>query len=108
MLNGQIAQAMLRSDGEVRQPHLQVPLRERMIVLPDLSGERHVSLSSPFGEWQGATVLCACGCLARLDRATVHRRRMMGKPVECRACRNRRVALEKEDLDSEFYGLLEE
>lgn len=79
-------------------------MREGVIVLPDLTGERHIKLSSPFGEWQGAAVLCACGCLVRLDQATVHRRRQMGKPVECRSCRNRRVTMEKEDLDNEFYG----
>jgi len=42
--------------------------------------------------------------MVRLDQATVHRRRMLGKPVECHHCRNRRVALEKEEMDSEFYG----
>jgi len=28
---------------------------------------------------------------------------MLGKPVECHHCRNRRVAMEKEELDLEFY-----
>jgi len=79
-------------------------VREGIIVLPELTGECQTSMPSLFGEWRGATVLCACGSLVRLDRATVHRRRQMGKPVECQACRNRRVASEKEELDSEFYG----
>ncbi len=103
MLNGQLAQATLRSDGEGMRPHLEVHLRERTLVLPCLSGEEHGHCSSLFGDWHGATVLCSCGSLVRLDQAAVHRRRMLGKPVECHHCRNRRVAMEKEELDLEFF-----
>lgn len=103
MLNGQIAQAMLRSDGEVLRPHLEVRVRERVLLMPELDVEEHASFQSMFGDWHGATVLCACGTLVRLDQASVYRRRMMGKPVECQHCRNQRVAAELEDLDNEYY-----
>jgi hypothetical protein len=103
LLNGQIAQAMLRSDGGVLKPHLEVPARERVLVVPDLDVELHANSKSVFGEWRGSTVLCACGALVRLDHGSVWRRRMMGKPVECQHCRNQRVAMEKEDLDIEYY-----
>ena len=104
MLNGQLAQATLRSEGEDFRPHLEVHLRERTLVLPCSIGEERGRCTSLFGDWHSATVLCACGALVHLDQATVHRRRVLGKPVECHQCRNRRVALEKEDLDNEFYG----
>ena len=104
MLNGQLAQATLRSDDEGFRPHLEVHRSESSLVLPCSIGEERGHYTSQFGDFQGATVLCACGSLVKLDQATVHRRRMLGKPVECHHCRNRRVALEKEDLDNEFYG----
>lgn len=103
MLNGQLAQATLRSEGEEFRPQLEVHLRERTLVLPCLADEERGHRTSLFGDWHSATVLCACGNLVRLDQAAVHRRRMLGKPVECHHCRNRRVALEKEELDNEFY-----
>jgi len=108
LLNGQLAQATLRSEGEDLRPNLEVPLRERTLVLPLFTFENGNSVSSPFGEWQSITVLCACGALVHLDKGVVHRRRMLGKPVECHRCRNRRVAMEKEDLDNEFFGSEEE
>lgn len=103
MFNVQIAQAMLRSDGGVLKPHLEVRIRERVLPMPELDMEEHTSFQSVFGNWRGATVLCACGALVRLDQGSVYRRRMMGKPVECHHCRNERVALEMEDLDNEYY-----
>jgi len=99
---------MFRSESEVSGPCLEIPLRERAFIMPDLIDDGHSRLQSMFGDWQGVTVLCACGCLMRLDKATVNRRRQMGKAVECRQCRNRRVAMEKEDLDNEFFGREEE
>ncbi|MCX6650994.1 MAG: hypothetical protein NT131_04975 [Methanomassiliicoccales archaeon] len=82
---------------------LEVPIREKEVVVFDPETERRSSLHSFFGEWHGSTVLCSCGALVRIDQAAVRRRRMMGKPVECHQCRNRRVALEHEDIDMEFY-----
>jgi len=103
LLDGQLAQATLRSEDEEVHPRLEVHLRERTLVLPCLADEERGHCTSPFGNWHSATVLCACGTIVRLDQAAVHRRRTLGKPVECHHCRNRRVTLEKEELDNEFY-----
>jgi hypothetical protein len=103
LLNGQIAQALLRSEGEAMKPHLEIHQQKSILVLPDQVGEDHASYQSLFGDWKGATVLCACGALVRLDRTSVNRRRQMGKPLECQRCRNRRVSLEREDMNNEFY-----
>jgi hypothetical protein len=94
---------MLRSDGEVLKPHMEVRIRERVLLMPELDVEEHASFQSMFGNWRGAPVLCACGALVHLDQGSVYRRRMMGKPVECQHCRNERVALKMEDLDNEYY-----
>ncbi|HRU11584.1 MAG TPA: hypothetical protein P5189_03395 [Methanomassiliicoccales archaeon] len=95
---------MLRSEGEEIEPTLEVRLQDKAPTLPSLVDEGQTRSRSLFGEWKGAVVLCACGSLVHLDEATVLRRRALGKPVECHRCRNRRVALEREDLDNEFYG----
>lgn len=103
MHNGQIAQAMLRSEGEAFKPRMEVVNRGRLVVLPDLMSENRSNGLSMFGDWRGFTVLCTCGSLVRLDQSMVMRKRYMGKPVECHQCRNRRIAAEREDLDNEFY-----
>ncbi len=105
LLNHQLAQAMLRSEDEGIGPTLEVRPSDKAPTLPSLVDEGQTRSRSLFGEWKGAVVLCACGSLVHLDEATVLRRRALGKPVECHRCRNRRVALEREDLDNEFYGL---
>jgi len=98
-----LAQAMFRADGAVLRSRIEVLDRGREIAVFDTDTEHHAVLNSYFGEWRGSTVLCACGALVRIDQNEVRRRRMMGKTVECRQCRNRRVSLEREDLDVEFY-----
>ncbi len=67
MLNGQIAQAMLRLDGEAPRPHLEVPIREHILIVPELEMEVQSNYASLFGDWRGSTVLCACGALVHLD-----------------------------------------
>jgi hypothetical protein len=100
--NENIAQATLNFGGEVLEPRLDIRGRVGMALPYDIHAEKGVGSRSLFGEWRGATVLCACGSLVRLDQAAVNRRRQMGKPVECRHCRNRRVAMDHEDLDNEY------
>ena len=53
-------------------------------------------------------VLCSCGDTADLDRSTVGIKHKLGKMVECRKCRNARVAREKEEEDIAFNGIKEE
>ncbi|MDD1772019.1 MAG: hypothetical protein LUQ09_03780 [Methanomassiliicoccales archaeon] len=102
MRNENIAQATLNFGGEVLEPRLDIRGRVGMALPYDIHTEKSAGSRSLFGEWRGATVLCACGSLVRLDQSAVNRRRQMGKPVECRHCRNRRVAMEHADLDNEY------
>ncbi|MCE5295873.1 MAG: hypothetical protein LLG16_02065 [Euryarchaeota archaeon] len=60
-----------------------------------------------FGAVATSRVLCRCGAVAELDRSVMRTKRDLGKAVECRRCRNDRIAREKEELDAEFFGLQE-
>lgn len=53
-----------------------------------------------FGPYLIGKVLCDCGELADLDKEVILRKKLLGKSVECRACRNRRIAEELE-IDNE-------
>ena len=53
-----------------------------------------------FGPYLIGKVLCDCGELAVLDEEVILRKKLLGKSVECRACRNRRIAEELE-IDNE-------
>jgi hypothetical protein len=45
--------------------------------------------------------LCACGALVDMDRNVLKTKRALGKPIECRRCRNERVARDLEGAESE-------
>jgi hypothetical protein len=45
--------------------------------------------------------LCACGALVEIDRSVLKTKKALGKPVECRRCRNERVARELDGPESE-------
>ncbi|MGD1060302.1 MAG: hypothetical protein ABR879_02465 [Methanomassiliicoccales archaeon] len=53
-----------------------------------------------FGDTPRRKVLCICGAIADFDSAMASTKKGLGKAVECRACRNRRIAQEKEALDT--------
>lgn len=57
-----------------------------------------------FGEYRKRKVLCPCGAIAEVDSAVAGAKSSLGKTVECRSCRNRRIAHEREELDSHFKG----
>jgi len=57
-----------------------------------------------FGDTPRRKVLCSCGVIADFDSAMVSTKKGLGKVVECRSCRNRRVAREMEELTIEFMG----
>ena len=52
--------------------------------------------------------LCDCGELADLDEEVIIRKKLLGKSIECRACRNRRISeeLETDDERSESFDNL--
>ena len=53
-------------------------------------------------------ILCSCGSVVELDRSVVGIKHKLGKMVECRKCRNARIAHEKEEEDIAFNGVKEE
>lgn len=53
-------------------------------------------------------ILCSCGAIVELDRSVVGIKHKLGKTVECRKCRNARIAHEKEEEDIAFTGIKDE
>lgn len=49
-------------------------------------------------------VLCLCGAIVDIDSAIASTKKRLGKSVECRCCRNERIAQEMEELRSHFNG----
>ena len=48
-------------------------------------------------------VFCTCGAIADLDSTVVNLKKKLGKDVECRHCRNRRISKELKEL-RELYS----
>jgi hypothetical protein len=57
-----------------------------------------------FGESPKRKVLCLCGAIADIDTGIASTKKRLGKSVECRSCRNERIAQEMEDLRNHFTG----
>ncbi len=57
-----------------------------------------------FGESPKRKVLCSCGAIAEVDHGIATRKISLGKSMECRACRNERIAREREELAKHFNG----
>jgi hypothetical protein len=49
-------------------------------------------------------ILCSCGAIAEIDSAMVSTKNGLGKMVECRVCRNRRIAREFQEMEHHFNG----
>ena len=56
------------------------------------------------GDSPKGKVLCLCGAIADVDSGVASTKKRLGKSVECRSCRNERIAQEMEDLKSHFAG----
>jgi len=57
-----------------------------------------------FGESPKRKVLCLCGAIADVDSGMASTKKKLGKCIECRSCRNERIAQEMEELRSHFTG----
>jgi hypothetical protein len=57
-----------------------------------------------FGESPKRKVLCLCGAIADVDSRMASTKKKLGKSVECRSCRNERIAQEMAELRSHFTG----
>ena len=110
MVNNQPAQATF-DKAEVLSPDLQAKL------VPNLF-EKYLEYmtSSSFSTCRGSVegsllphhycvrVLCKCGSITEVERSVLTTKRGVGKTVECRRCRNLRIARETAELDQDFYG----
>jgi len=61
-----------------------------------------------FGPYSMNKGLCCCGELTDIDSEVLRRKIELGKKVECRKCRNKRIAEEHELLELHYLGLDEE
>jgi hypothetical protein len=61
-----------------------------------------------FGESPKRKVLCSCGAIAEVDQVVAAKKMALGKAMECRSCRNERIAREREELERHFFGEDEE
>ena len=61
-----------------------------------------------FGPYSMNKGLCSCGELTDIDQEVMRRKNELGKAIECRACRNRRIALEHDQLELHYLGVDEE
>jgi hypothetical protein len=57
-----------------------------------------------FGESPKRKVLCPCGAIAEVDQVVAAKKMALGKAMECRSCRNERIAREREELERHFSG----
>ncbi|MDD1773492.1 MAG: hypothetical protein LUQ14_02580 [Methanomassiliicoccales archaeon] len=56
------------------------------------------------GLYPKSKALCSCGEIAEMDSSVVRLKRRLGKDIECRTCRNQRIAKELEALEMHFSG----
>jgi len=47
-------------------------------------------------------VFCSCGAIEDLDSTIIDVKMALGKEIECSRCRNRRIAMELEELGERF------
>jgi len=108
--NEGIAEAM---EGWIRMVAESGSISDRKVQIDtcntDIRYLREKSMNS-FGNLFGAStnkVFCTCGAIADLDSSAVSLKRRLGKEVECRHCRNIRIAEEQREL-KELYSEEEE
>jgi DNA-directed RNA polymerase subunit RPC12/RpoP len=71
------------------------------VKIPALIIKTHVY----FGEGAKRKVLCKnCGAIAEVDLRVATTKKQLGKLIECRSCRQRRVAREMEEMEKHFTG----
>ena len=58
-----------------------------------------------FGPYSMNKALCSCGELVDVDSEVLRRKVGLGKRVECRECRNRRIAIEHDALEMHYLGI---
>ncbi len=75
---------------------------------PGLSQTVKIPFSHPgqsmFLEVPKRKILCLCGVIAEVDLKMAKTKMSLGKTVECRTCRNARIAREREEMERHFSG----
>ncbi|MGD0818090.1 MAG: hypothetical protein ABR986_06780 [Methanomassiliicoccales archaeon] len=110
LYNDQLAEAVFGRGADKIEPKIEV-LGGRDDFKPTLGckarsmGPSGMLLSEPVAT---SRILCSCGAVVELDRSVVGIKHKLGKMVECRKCRNARIAREKEEEDIAFTGIKEE
>ena len=103
----QVAKAIEPTDSDWAFSTGVVELRDDPILYthsPRLSQTADVLGDVMFKDSPKRKVLCLCGAIADIDSAIASTKKRLGKSVECRSCRNERIAQEMEELRSHFDG----
>ena len=53
-------------------------------------------------------IYCKCGNIVSIDKSVVRTKELLKKRVECTACRNNRISVDIEYLNSYYDGTLDE
>ena len=110
LYNDQLADAVFGRGADRIEPKIEV-IGGRDEFLPTMrsmarpSGPSGMLMVEPVAT---SRVLCSCGAVVELDRSVVGIKHKLGKTVECRKCRNARIAREKEEEDLAFTGIKED
>ena len=100
----QIAEAMTTDGARLTKE----PYSGARAIGSDLASSRagkpwrplHVAML--FGYPPKRKVLCSCGAIAEVDLGIASKKMSLGKALECRTCRNERIAREREELERHF------
>ncbi len=109
MYNDQLADAVFGHGADRLEPNtVNLDRKEYMPavrVLARPNGPSAMLMVEPIAT---SRILCSCGAIVELDRSVVGIKHKLGKTVECRKCRNARIAHEKEEEDIAFTGIKDE
>jgi hypothetical protein len=103
----QIAQAFEPAAKDWKHPTDSGDLNDDQILIirsPQRNQVFDVRGDIMFGESPKRKVLCLCGAIADVDSGMASTKKKLGKSIECRSCRNERIAQEMDELRSHFTG----
>jgi hypothetical protein len=110
LYNDQIAEAVFGRGVDMIEPRIEILGRGDEFMFTTGSkviprGSSGMLMVEPMAT---SRILCLCGAVVELDRSSVGIKHKLGKTVECRKCRNARIAREKDEEDIAFSGIKEE
>lgn len=102
-INGRDARQTLEGPNRPRTVEPRWPTAAPPMARPSPNHEAF-QFQRLFGEASKRKVLCTCGAIAEVDTRIAGTKSRLGKALECRRCRNERVAMEREELERHFAG----